>query len=224
MSKNITGVIFDVDGVLLDSLWIWKDLGIRYLNDHNIKPAPGLSEILFSMSLEEGAFYLKHHYPISETEDRIIEDLQKSIEDFYYSEVTLKKDIKDILEIFQQNKIPMVIATSSAGNHVETALKRNGILSYFSGIFTTGEIGKSKHFADIFMAAAESINSMPKNTLVFEDSLYALQTAKRAGFPVIGVFDAEGESESNQKILRQESEIYMISYKEAVNELRSLLK
>ncbi len=224
MKENITGVIFDVDGVLLDSLWIWKDLGIRYLQKQGITPKDGLSEILFSMSLEEGAEYLKKNYSLSQSLDTIICELQKSIADFYYDEVKIKKDIKDILEIFCQKKIPMEIATSSARDHVEKALERNGILSYFSGLFTTGEIGKSKHFKDIFIAACDDMYSRPENTLVFEDSLYALQTAKNAGFRVIGVYDAEGESASNQKILMQESEIYMISYKEAVNELLALLK
>ena len=55
-------VIFDLDGVLLDSMGIWNDLGARYLRSLGVTPEEGLNEILFSMSMEQGAEYLHTHY------------------------------------------------------------------------------------------------------------------------------------------------------------------
>ena len=62
----IRGAIFDLDGVLLDSMGIWRDLGARYLRARGISPAPGLGEVLFAMSMEQGAAYLKTHYSLPE--------------------------------------------------------------------------------------------------------------------------------------------------------------
>lgn len=59
----IRSAIFDLDGVVLDSMSIWRDLGARYLLHRGLTPEPGLGELLFSMSMEQGADYLRTHYP-----------------------------------------------------------------------------------------------------------------------------------------------------------------
>ena len=63
----IKGVIFDIDGVLLDSMIIWTDLGERYLKSISAVPEEGLMEKLFSMSMEQGAQYLKDTYNIDKS-------------------------------------------------------------------------------------------------------------------------------------------------------------
>ena len=60
----IRAAIFDLDGVLLDSLSIWEDLGARYLRAKGLTPEEGLGKTLFPMSMEQGAAYLKAHYPL----------------------------------------------------------------------------------------------------------------------------------------------------------------
>ena len=82
--QNIKGVIFDVDGVLLDSLEIWTDLGERYLVSIGKAAEEGLADALFSMSMEQGAAYLKEHYSVPETTEKIYQGLQDMLRDFYY--------------------------------------------------------------------------------------------------------------------------------------------
>ena len=74
----IKGIIFDIDGVVLDSMSIWNDLGARYLRSLNVEPEEGLNEILFSMSMEQGADYLKEHYNTRDCLSRIREFLAGS--------------------------------------------------------------------------------------------------------------------------------------------------
>ena len=188
-------VIFDLDGVILDSMFIWRDLGVRYLNERGIEPEEGLSDTLFSMSMEQGAVYLKEHYPIGTS----AEDVEKAIEDmlqsFYFNEVALKCGAGELLKELKQAGIPVMAATSSPREHVTRALRRNGVLDCFLGILTTGEVGVSKHEPLIYHMAAEAMGAAPEETVVFEDSLYALRTAKEAGFYTVGVYDADGESD-----------------------------
>ena len=101
----------------------------------------------------------------------------------------------------------MAAATSSPRAHVTRALARLGLLEYFTEIFTTGEIGVSKHKPDIYRMAAEHLGTAPRETVVFEDSLYALQTAKAAGFITIGVYDANGEAD--QPGLKKTADLYV---------------
>ena len=73
----------------------------------------------------------------------------------------------------------------------EAALARNGILDYFEQIYTCTETGAGKDEPLIYLKAAESMQAEPNETLVFEDALHAAETAKKAGFVVIGVYDEE---------------------------------
>ena len=203
----IRGAIFDLDGVLLDSMGIWKDLGARYLRARGISPAPGLGEVLFAMSMEQGAAYLKTHYPLPEGEVEIWDGIAALLADYYGYEVPAKPGAEELLHFFSRRGIPMAAATSSPRNHVERALTRLGLRPYLKTILTTTEIGESKHAPTIYHRAAAALGTVPAETLVFEDSLYAMQTAKAAGYRTVGVYDGQGEPD--QAGLRQAAEVYL---------------
>lgn len=191
----IKGVIFDIDGVLLDSLGIWDDLGARYLVSIGVEPEEGLNEILFSMSMEQGAAYLNEHYRLQKTDTEILTGISKMIEAFYFDEVLPKSGAKELLEFMKAKGIRMTAATSSPRIHVEKALERNGMLGFLERIFTNTEVGASKHSPEIYEQAATYMGTKPEETLVFEDSLYALKTADDAGFVTVGVYDIKGETD-----------------------------
>ena len=203
----IKGAIFDVDGVLLDSMGIWDDLGARYLRSLGRIPEEGLNKILFSMSMEQGAEYLNEHYGLNKSVKETVDGIGKMLEDYYFYEVLLKPGAKEILEFLKSKNIKMAAATSSPRTHIEKALSRNGLLGYIDKIYTTGEVGVSKHSPDIYNLAADFLKTKSEETLVFEDSLYALKTAKEAGFVTVGVFDEKGES--NQAELENQADLYL---------------
>lgn len=208
----IKGVIFDIDGVVLDSMGIWKNLGSRYLKSIGIQPEEGLNEILFSMSMEEGAEYLKKHYNIDRSSSSIQEGISFMLESFYFEEVPAKKGAAELMQFFQSKGIRMTVASSSPRPHIEKALIRNGLMKYIDGIYTTGEIGISKHSPDIFDRAAKFMQLKPEEVLVLDDSLYALKTAKAAGYVTAGVYDKDGEPD--QEGLRETGDIYIRELKE----------
>ena len=206
----IKGAIFDIDGVLLDSMIIWTDLGERYLRSIGKEPEEGLTEKLFSMSLEQGAEYLKDTYNIDKDTSGILDEINKISEHFYYHEVEAKLGVEELLKDFRTRGIKMVAATSSPRSHVERALLRTGLHNYIDKIFTNSEVGVSKHEPDIYNLAAEYMGTVPSETLVFEDSLYALKTAKAAGYVTVGIYDAKGEK--NQAGLLENAKLYLKSY------------
>ena len=208
----IKGAIFDIDGVLLDSMIIWTDLGERYLRSIGKEPEEGLTEKLFSMSLEQGAEYLKDTYSIDKDTSGILDDINNISEHFYYHEVEAKPGVEELLKDFRTRGIKMVAATSSPRSHVERALSRTGLHNYIDKIFTNSEVGVSKHEPDIYNLAAEYMGTVPSETLVFEDSLYALKTAKAAGYVTVGIYDAKGEK--NQAGLLENAKLYLKSYED----------
>ena len=206
----IRAAIFDLDGVLLDSMSIWKDLGVRYILKQGQQPIDGMSETLFAMSMEQGAAWLKKNFTLSQSEAEIIKDMEAMLQQFYFEEVQAKPGAKALLEKLLHSGIRMAAATSSPRPHVTRALERNGLLSYMEAIYTTGEIGESKHSPLIYDTAIKLLGAKPEETLVFEDSLYALKTAKKAGYHTVGVYDADGES--RQDLLKETADIYCTDF------------
>lgn len=76
--------VFDLDGVLLDSMGIWNDLGARYLRSLGVTPEEGLNEILFSMSMEQGAEYLHTHYALPQSAAEVGTGIADMLRDFYF--------------------------------------------------------------------------------------------------------------------------------------------
>ena len=215
----IKGAIFDIDGVLLDSMGIWDDLGERYLRSLGKIPEEGLNKILFSMSMEQGAEYLKNNYELNNSVKEITDGLGKMLEDYYFYEVSSKQGAGEILEFLKSKNIKMAAATSSPRTHIEKALQQNGLLEYIDRIYTTGEVGVSKHSPDIYNLAADFLETKPEETLVFEDSLYALNTAKEAGYFTVGVYDEKGESD--QEGLKSSSDIYLTELNDFISKTKN---
>ena len=185
----IKGAIFDVDGTLLDSMGIWKDVGVRYLNSIGIEAEPDLGNILFTMSIQEGAQYVKEHYHLSQEIEEIEQNVLDIISDYYKETAPLKSGAVELLEKLRNSNIPMTIASSNNKKEIEMAFERLEIAKYFDRIFTCEEAGAGKTKPDIYLQAAEYLGTRPEETLVFEDVIHAVRTAKKAGFQVVGIYD-----------------------------------
>ncbi len=127
----IKGAIFDVDGTLLDSMGIWKDVGVRYLNSIGVEAEPDLGTILFTMSIQEGAQYVKEHYHLSQETDEIEQNVLDIISDYYKETAPLKSGAVELLEKLRNSNIPMTIASSNNKKEIEMAFERLEIFSVF---------------------------------------------------------------------------------------------
>lgn len=203
----IRGAIFDADGTLLDSMGIWKDAGIRYLNSLQIRAEADLSEILFPMTLEQGAEYLKGRYQLPQDTDAVVEGVLQMVQDYYDKEAPLKAGVVPFLEALRQKGIPAVIATSSSHNQIETACKRLGISRYFKRILTCSEIGAGKSSPLIYQKAAKILGTVPQQTWVFEDVLHAIRTAKEAGFCTVGIYDQYSAGDTAE--ITRQADLYL---------------
>lgn len=208
----IRGVIFDVDGVLLNSMPVWENLGELYLKRLGIEAEKDIREKLFSMSIEEAAGYLISQYGLDKTPEEIISGLNREVKDYYEQRVPLKEGVRQYLQEFRDRKIPMAIATSGDRQNAEAALKRLKVYSFFSGIFTCSEIGSSKNQPDIYYAAALQIDTEPSETWVFEDALHAIRTAKQAGFCTAAVYDKASDRDLAQ--IWNTADIYLPEWKD----------
>lgn len=208
----IKAVIFDVDGTILDSMGIWEDAGARYLRSIGKEPEEMLGKILFPMTIEEGAAYIREHYRLSQDISEIIQGVLGTVWDFYFEEAPLKNGVREFLERLSEDKIPVAAATSSEREYVEAAFERLGIKQYFRRIFTCSETGRGKRDPLIYLTAGRFLEENISETWVFEDALYALETAKAAGFRTVGVYDKY--SAGDEEKLKRQADIYIKDFTE----------
>lgn len=199
-----------MDGTLLDSMSIWEEAGVRYLKSINVKPEDNLSRILFPMSLEEGAAYMKKTYRLPLSADEIISGVLGTVKNFYYYEATLKEGAKKILARLAELGIPVTIATSGQKEYVIAAFRRLQVDEYVKGIFTCSEVGEGKSSPKIYHAAARFMGTAPEETWVFEDVIHAIRTAKAAGYHVVAVYDRFSEKDLEQ--IKEEADVYLQTF------------
>ena len=203
---RIRGAIFDVDGTLLDSMFIWDTIGETYLRSIGYQPKENLNETFKNMSLHQAARYYQTEYGVTRSIDEIMDGVNAMLERYYRFEVPLKPGVAELLERLRQDGVKLCIATATDRHLVEAALDRCGVLSCFGEIFTCNEVGHGKDEPDIFEEALRFLGTRREETLVFDDALYAVRTAKEAGFPVAAVYDSH---ERSQAEVRARSDLYL---------------
>ena len=205
----IQGMIFDFDGTLFDSMFIWDTAGETYLRSIGKEPQEELQSILKPMSLHQSAEYLKEHYSVPLSTEDIMDGINRTVENFYFHTVKPKSGVVAFLEELALKGVRMCIATATDRYQVEAALVRCGMRHFFSEIFTCTEVGSGKDQPLIFRKAMEHLGTDRSNTVVVEDAWHAIRTAKNDGFMVAAVYDVH---ESMQRSIRETADIYLTDY------------
>ena len=211
--------IFDLDGTLLDSSKMWETLGERYLVLLGKTPEEGLTEKLSEKTLLTGAQYLRERYDISYSAEEIVRHLNRMIESYYTEDVRLKDGAHKLLAALRAHCVHMSVATASDERLGLNALTRLGVGDFFAGAVSCTKYGP-KTSPDVFLAAADLIYAIPEETIVFENSLYAVQTARKAGFVTAAVADI---SESDQEGLKNAADFYAESMGEFSDIIKEIL-
>lgn len=190
MMKDKEAVIFDLDGSLVDSMWMWRQIDIEYLGRFDIPLPENLQACIEGMSFSETAVYFKERFNLPDSLEQIKEDWNRMAWDKYMNEVPLKPGVDIFLQNCRERGIKLGIATSNSRNLVETIADAHGLHDYFSCIMTACDVGRGKPAPDIYLAVAENLQVAPQKCLVFEDIIPGIQAGKNAGMEVCAVDDA----------------------------------
>ena len=209
----IKGAIFDLDGTLLDSMFIWDTIGEEYLRSLGKEPHEDLKETFMTLTLEEAAEYYREHYGVTLSVKEIVDGVNAMVEETYRTKVTLKPGISEYLAWLKENGVRMCVATVTDRYLVEETLERLGVRHYFSEIFTCAEVGFGKDKPIIYQKALEDLGTEKSDTYVFEDLPFALNTAKTDGFPTVGVYDRH---EAHQDELKELADYYIFDFTDPI--------
>lgn len=199
MMRNIDAVIFDMDGSLVDSMWMWRAIDIEYLGSFGIPLPEDLQARIEGMSFAETAIYFKEHFPIPDTTEDIMETWNRMAWDKYLHEVPLKMGITEFLRSCRERGILLGIATSNSRELVENVAKVHNLRDYFTSIITGSEVKRGKPAPDIYLAVAQELGAAPSRCLVFEDIVAGIMAGKNAGMRVCAVEDEYSSHDRERK-------------------------
>jgi HAD superfamily hydrolase (TIGR01509 family) len=203
---KLRGAIFDFDGTLFDSMYVWDTAGADYLRGLGLEPEPNLDRTLSTMSLGQSAAYLKERYHLEQTPKEIMDGVNRTAEHAYFYDVQPKKGAKEFVCRLQESGVRLCIATATDRYEIEAALARCGMGGFFSEILTCTEVGSGKEEPQIFREALRRLGTSRDDTVVFEDACHAIETAKADGFAVAAVYDAH---EEKQERIRKAADFFL---------------
>lgn len=210
--KNIEGAVFDLDGTLLDSSWVWEKVDEKFLGDRGFQVPDDYVDEISPLGAERAAVYTIERFGLNEDKDDIVREWIEMAKKEYATEVVCKPYAKEFLEEIHKLNIKMAVATSSDRELFMKTLEREGILKYFQKIVTVDEVERGKGYPDIYEEAARRIKVNLHKCLVFEDILAGVTGASLGEFNVVAVFDEK--SKHNWEKIKSISKYSINDYKE----------
>lgn len=217
MLRDIEAVLFDLDGSLVDSMWIWEEIDRIYLGRFGILLPEGLQGAIEGMSFSETAQYFKTRFHIPDSLDQIKEAWNEMAWEQYTHQVPLKDGARDFVTYCHSSGIRLGIATSNSRQLVENVIKVHGLLDCFDCIVTACDVEKGKPAPDVYLEAAKKCGVNPEKCLVFEDIIPGILAGKAAGMKVCAVWDAYSHDQDEEK--RRLSDYYIKDYFDIMAEL-----
>ena len=214
INKRFDAVIFDLDGTLVDSMWVWEKIDEDFLRKRNIEKPNDMDKALEGKSFTETAVYFKERFKLEMSVEEIKREWNEMAWLFYTKEVPLKKGVKKFLEVLRKQNIKIGIATSNSIELVNAVLKALEIEAYFDQIRTSCEVGRGKPFPDIYLKVAEDLGVEPDRCLVFEDIPNGVRAGKNAGMTAWGARDRQDEM--LWKEVMAVADFFVVDYDEAM--------
>lgn len=215
MLEGKKAVLFDLDGTLMDSMWLWEDIDIEYLGRYGHRPTKDMQMAIEGMSFTETAQYFKDRYHIPETVGEIKAEWNRMAYDKYARQVKLKPGAAAFLREIRRRGLMTGIASSNSRELIAACLSANGVEDCFDNITISCEVAKGKPAPDIYLSAAASLRAEPSECLVFEDIPMGIMAAKSAGMKVCAVEDAF--SADQRGTIRSLADYYIRSYDEVLS-------
>lgn len=200
MLENIDAVIFDMDGTLLDSMWIWPDIDAVFLEKYHLDMPDGFQEGMEGKSYSETAQYFLDIFPtLTHTKEEIMNEWNEMAHERYLSEVSLKAGAKEFITNMRNTGKKIGIATSNSRFLVNDTLKVLGIEELFDSVRTSCEAGAGKPAPDVYLLVASDLSVKPEKCLVFEDVPMGILAGVNAGMKTCAIYDDFSKPQDRRK-------------------------
>lgn len=214
MLTNKKALLFDLDGTLIDSMGIWHDIDIEYLEQFGYTVPEDLQKCIEGMHFREVAIYFKERFNIPDSIEKIEADWNEMALQKYAEEVPVKAGAVELIKWGKEQGLKLAISTSNSRPLVETFVKTRNLEQYFDYILSGDDIYKSKPDPYVYLLCAEKLKVNPSECLVFEDIIPGIMAGKNAGMEVCAVEDKYSSKIREDKI--KAADYYIESYLDIV--------
>lgn len=212
MLKNKKAIIFDLDGTLVDSMWIWRSIDIAYLGRFGIELPEDLQSKIEGMSFDETAVYFKETFGIADDVEEMKRTWNEMAAEKYSREVPLKDGARELLACCRRQGIRLGIASSNSRELVGRIIQAHQLEGIFDCVLTGTDRYPGKPAPDIYLAVADRLGVAAADCLVFEDIAVGILAGKSAGMTVCAVEDAYSMHQLAEK--KRLADYYIASYRE----------
>lgn len=178
MLKNIKAVIFDLDGTLADSMWIWREIDIRFLHSRSLAMPQDLQQQIEGLSMKETAAYFRKRFSLLDSEEELMREWNEMAFTAYASEILPKPGAEEFLHLLKDRGIAVGIATSNSLELTQAFLNGSGIGKLFDCVVTANEVRRGKPAPDVYLLARDRLGAASSDCLVFDDIWRELKREK----------------------------------------------
>lgn len=200
MLNKKKAVIFDMDGSLVDSMWIWPEVDRIYLNKYDLTAPATFHKDIEGMSYTETAQYFVDTFKtLDRTVEQVMQEWRDMTMELYATKVFPKPGAMEFLNEMKRRGVLLGIATSNDREIAEAALYARGLDTYFDSVRTSCEVAAGKPAPDVYLKVAEDLSVDPSSCLVFEDVPNGILAGKNAGMEVCAVDDEFSRRDEPEK-------------------------
>lgn len=204
--------IFDMDGTLIDSMIFWKNLASEYLSSKGVTQIPAdILERIKPMTMSESAALFQQEFRLTGDPEA---EMNAMMDAHYRNDIPLKPGVREYLQMLHSRGVRMCVASATAEHLMETCLTRLGVRDCFEFLLSCETVGTGKRSPLVYHESAGRLHATAAEIAVYEDALYAVQTAKEAGYYVVGVYD--DSAAKNWLTIEKLADEIVLNWEEAV--------
>ena len=215
-TARLEAVLFDMDGVIIDSEPLWTEAERRFLASRMLEYSPQLKTVMMGRDAREAVRLLIKHYRLREGVEEVIAERNQLVTELFKQRLQPIPNVLRLLRSLRESGIKTGLASSSPKQLVKLALDKLGITQLFEAIISGDQVARGKPAAEIYLAAAKKIGVDPANCLVIEDAPLGIAAAKAAGMRclAISVNVIESELAEADRVVRGFDEVDVQSLKD----------
>lgn len=217
MLKGKKAVIFDMDGSLVDSMWIWTEVDRIYMEKYSLTEPETFHKDIEGMSyIETAQYFVDTFQTLRCTREEVMQEWRDMTVELYATKVFPKPGAVEFLDEMRRRGVLLGIATSNDRQIAQAALDAQGLSEYFSSVCTSSEVAAGKPAPDMYLKVAEDLGVAPADCLVFEDIPNGILAGKNAGMSVCAIDDDFSRRDEPEK--KRLADYYIRDFYEIMNE------
>lgn len=187
---SISAIIFDMDGILIDSENLWQQTERAIFGELGFELSDELLVQTRGLRTEEMVAHWSARFPLDGVEPAaLMEDYDQRMVETMKREVPLMEGARELIGFFRELGLPVALATCSTHAHIDAVMERHNLRDSFDLLVSAAKNMQGKPHPEVYLYTAEKLQVDPTSCLAFEDSFFGVVSAKAARMRVVAMPD-----------------------------------